>query len=125
MGDPAETALMDKANYPATPYTAHKIDAARIGGFELSGQAVLWASRMGICLRANGGEFRNLTEENFRISGEPSSGAAIVRKNVPFSYIERMVFINLYVCSGVKMIFLAQLTGNLKRRKFLWNRVSI
>ncbi len=79
-GDPGEMALMDKADYPAIPYTAHKIDAARIGGLGLSGEGVLWASRMGICLGANGGQFQNLTEEHFRISGEPSSGAAILRK---------------------------------------------
>ena len=30
-GDPGEVALIDKADYPAIPYTAQKIDAARIG----------------------------------------------------------------------------------------------
>ena len=44
-GDPGEVALINKADYPAIPYTAHKIDAVRIGGLELSGEAVLWASR--------------------------------------------------------------------------------
>ena len=78
--DPGESVLIDKADYPAVPYTAHKIDAVRIGGLELSGEAVLWASKMGICLGANGGQFRNLTEEHFRILGEPYSGAAMIRK---------------------------------------------
>lgn len=84
-GDPAEATLIDKADYPAIPYTAHKIDAAKIGGdIGLSGDAVLWASKMGICLGANGGQFRNLTEEQYQISGEPVSGAAIVRKGDGF-----------------------------------------
>ena len=83
-GDPGEAVLIDKADYPAIPYTAQKIDAARIGGLGLSGSAVLWASRMGICLGATGGQFKNLTEEHFRLQGEPSSGASILRKENGF-----------------------------------------
>ena len=83
-GDPGEMALIDKADYPAIPYTAHRIDAARIGGFELTGEVVLWASRMGICLGANGGQFENLTEEHFRVHEQLSSGASIVRKEGGF-----------------------------------------
>jgi len=83
-GDPSEAVLIEKADYLAIPNTPHKIDAARIGGLELSGEAVLWASRMEICLGAKQGQFKNLTEEHFRISVEPSSGAAIVRKEDSF-----------------------------------------
>ena len=83
-GDPGEAVLMDKADYPAIPYTEQKIDAPRIGGLGLSGSAVLWASGMGICLGVAGGQFRNLTEEHFRIQGEPSSGASILRKEDGF-----------------------------------------
>ena len=36
-GDPGEAVLIDKADYPAIPYTAQKIDAARIGGLGFSG----------------------------------------------------------------------------------------
>jgi hypothetical protein len=43
--DPGETVLVEKANYPAIPYTAQKVDAGRIGDLGLSGLAVLWASR--------------------------------------------------------------------------------
>jgi len=39
---------------------------------------------MGICRGAKGEQFKNLTEEHFRIPGEPSSGAAIVRKEDGF-----------------------------------------
>ena len=39
-GDPGEAVLIDKTDYPAIPYTAQKIDAARIGGLGLSGSAV-------------------------------------------------------------------------------------
>src|SRR4030042_5015247 len=43
-GDPGEAALIDKADYPAIPYTAYKIGAARIGGGPgVSGNAPLWA----------------------------------------------------------------------------------
>ena len=83
-GDPGEAVLIDKADYPAIPHTAQKIDAARIGGLGLSGSAVLWASRMGICLGAAGGQFKNLTEEHFRLQGQPSSGASILRKENGF-----------------------------------------
>ena len=79
-GDPGEAALMDKADYPAIPYTAQKIDAERIGGLGLSGSAVLWASTMGICLGANQGQFKNLTEDYYRIRGDIASGASILRK---------------------------------------------
>jgi len=79
-GDPGEAILIDKANYPAIPHTAQKIDAARIGGLGFSGPAVLWASRMGICLGGNQGQFKNLTEEHFQIQRKPSSGGSIIRK---------------------------------------------
>jgi hypothetical protein len=79
-GDPAETVLVKKADYPAIPYTAQKIDASRIGDLGLSDLAILWASRMGICLGASGGQFKNLTEEHFRILEEPYSAAAMIRK---------------------------------------------
>jgi hypothetical protein len=78
-GDPGEAALIDKADYPAIPYTAQKIDAAKIGGLGLSGEAVLWASKMGICLGGGGGQFRTLTEGHFCIGGEPISGASFLR----------------------------------------------
>ena len=79
-GDPGAAILIDKADYPAISHTAQKIDADRIGGLGLSGSAVFWASRMGICLGAAGGQFKNLTEEHFRIQGQPSSGGSIIRK---------------------------------------------
>jgi hypothetical protein len=79
-GDPGETVLIDKADYPAIPCTAQKIDAERIGGLGLSGPAILWASRMGICLGASGGQFRNLTEDYYRIQGDLSSGSSLLRK---------------------------------------------
>jgi len=79
-GDPGEAVLIDKTDYPAIPYTAQKIDAARIGGLGLSGLAVLWASRMGVCLGANGGQFKCLTEDYYRIQGDVASGASIFHK---------------------------------------------
>ena len=79
-GDPGEAALMNKADYPAIPYTAQKIEAERIGELGLSGPAILWASRMGICLGASGGQFRNLTEDYYRIQGDLSSGSSLLRK---------------------------------------------
>jgi len=53
--DPGEAVPVEKTNYPAIPFTAQRIDAARIGDFGLSGTAVLWASKMGICLGGGGG----------------------------------------------------------------------
>jgi hypothetical protein len=79
-GDPGEANLIDKADYPAISHTAQKIDADRIGGLGLSGSAVLWASRMGICMGANQGQFKNITEEHFQIQGKPFSGGSIIRK---------------------------------------------
>ena len=83
-GDPGEAVLIDKADYSAIPYTEQKIDAPRIGNLGLSGSAVLWASGMGICLGVAGGQFKNLTEEHFRLQGQPSSGASILRKENKF-----------------------------------------
>ena len=79
-GGPREAILIDKADYPAIPHTAHKIDADRIGGLGFSGPAVLWASRMGICIGGNQGQFKNITEEHFRIQGKPFSAGSIIRK---------------------------------------------
>jgi len=91
-GDPGEAVLIDKADYPAIPHTAQKIDAARIEDSGLSGSVVLWASKMGICLGAKQGQFKNLTEERFRLQGKPSSGSSMVRKEKAFyqfvSFIE-------------------------------------
>ncbi|MBP1712809.1 MAG: hypothetical protein H6Q42_1012, partial [Deltaproteobacteria bacterium] len=83
-GDPGEAVLIDKADYPAISHTAQKTDAPRIGGLGLSGSAVLWASGMGICLGAIGGQFKNLSEEHFRLQGQPSSGTSILRKENGF-----------------------------------------
>jgi hypothetical protein len=83
-GDPGEGVLIDKADYPAIPYTEQKIDAPRIGSLGLSGSAVLWASRMGICMGGGGGQFKNLTEEHLRLQGRPSSGVSILRKEIGF-----------------------------------------
>jgi hypothetical protein len=79
-GNPGEATLIDKTDYPAIPYTAQKIDADRIGGLGFSGPAVLWTSRMGICMGGNQGQFKNLTEEHFQIQGKPFSGGSIIRK---------------------------------------------
>lgn len=79
-GDPGEAMLIDKADYPAIPHTGQKIDAARIGGVGISGPGILWESRMGICLGANQGWFKNITEEHFRIQGQASSRGSIIRK---------------------------------------------
>jgi len=79
-GDPGEAILIDKADYAAIPHTAQEIDAARIGGLGFSGPAVLWASRMGICLGGNQGQFKNITENYFWIQGKPFSGGSIIRK---------------------------------------------
>lgn len=78
--NPGEATLIDKTDYPAIPHTAEKIDAARIGGLGFSGPAVLWASRMGICMGGNQGQFKNLTEEHFQIQGKPFFGGSIIRK---------------------------------------------
>jgi len=83
-GDPGEAILIDKADYPAIPHTAQKIDAARIGGLSFSGPAVLWASRMGICMGGNQGQFKNLTDEHFRLQGQSSSGGSILRQENGF-----------------------------------------
>jgi hypothetical protein len=85
--DPGEAIFFNKADCPAIPNTAQKIDAARIGGLGFSGPAVLWASRMGICMGGNQGQFKNLTEEHFRLQGQPSSGASILRKENKFYQI--------------------------------------
>ena len=79
-GDPAESILSDKADYPAIPGTVQKIDANRVGGLGLSGSAVLWASRMGVCLGASGGQFKCLTEDYYLIQGDVASGASIFHK---------------------------------------------
>jgi len=52
--DSGEAVLVEKANYPAIPFTAQKIDAARVGDLSLSGTTVLWLSKMGVCM--GGGE---------------------------------------------------------------------
>ena len=80
-GDPGEATLIDKADYPAIPYTGQKIDSARIEGPDISGPAVLWASRMGICMGGNQGQFKNITEEHFRIPGKPFPGGSIIRED--------------------------------------------
>jgi len=79
-GDPGEAVLIDKAHYPAIPHTEQKIDAPRIGSLGLSGSAVLWVSGMGIFLGGNQGQFKNITEEHFRIQRKPFSGDSIIRK---------------------------------------------
>jgi len=79
-GDPGEAILTDKADYPAIPGTAQKINAAGIGGLELSGEVVLWASRMGICMGGSQGQFKNSTEEHYRIQRRPFSGCSILCK---------------------------------------------
>jgi len=86
-GDPGEAVLIDKANYPAISHTEQKIDAPRIGGLGLSGSAVLWASGMGICLGVTGGQFKNLTEEHFRIQGHPSSGTILRKENGFYQFV--------------------------------------
>jgi len=83
-GDPGEAVLIDKADYPAIPYTAQKIDMAKIGGLGLSGSAVLWASKMGVCLGASGGQVKNLTGDHFRIEGEIPPATSIIRKENGF-----------------------------------------
>jgi len=77
-GDSGEAVLIDKADYPAIPYTAQKIDAPRIGGHGLFGSAVLWASGMGICL---GGGRGAIQEFNRRALSDP--GAALFRSFNP------------------------------------------
>ena len=83
-GDPGEAVLIKKADYPAIPFTAQKIDAARIGDLGLSGLAILWASRQGVCIGANGGQFSNLTRDYFRIQEDSSSGVSFIWKKDGF-----------------------------------------
>jgi len=83
-GDPGEAALIHKADYPAIPCTAQKIDAGKIGGLGLSGFAVLWASRMGICFGGKGGQVKNLTEDHFWVKREHSLGVSIILKENGF-----------------------------------------
>jgi hypothetical protein len=56
--DPGDAVLVEKAAYPAIPFTAHKIDAPRIGDLGLSDTAVLWASKMGSVLVGEGDNSR-------------------------------------------------------------------
>ena len=79
-GDPGEAVLIDKDDYPAILYTAQKIDAARVGGLGLSGNADLWLFKTGVCMGGGGGQIKNLTENHFRIQEDLDSGAAIVWK---------------------------------------------
>jgi hypothetical protein len=62
-----------------------KIDAARIGRLGISGPAILWTSRMGICMAGNQGQFKNLSQEYFQISGAPSAGNSIIVVKIGFT----------------------------------------
>ncbi len=79
--DPASMTRIEKASYTAIPGTMVRAPADLIGSSgEGFGEALFWASTQGICLGAQDGLFRNLTERS--LSYAPGEvGAAIFRKN--------------------------------------------
>jgi hypothetical protein len=81
--DPSEFVQKIVADYGAIEGTATKPNEAFIGD-GISGQAVLWASRKGICLGGNGGSFRNLTAGKYEVpSNRYGSGFFRINNGVP------------------------------------------
>lgn len=67
------------ADYGAIEGTAVKPDSEFVGD-GISGKTVMWVSRKGICLGANGGSFRNLTATRYVVPNN-RYGAGLFRLN--------------------------------------------
>jgi hypothetical protein len=79
--DFATASLRTLVDYPAIPGTAAKIDSGLAGREGFSGPAYMWASEQGICIGANNGSFRNLTQKYYRPPSLKSRGAGIFMRN--------------------------------------------
>jgi len=78
--NPQDSNLVKKANYPAILGTDAVIDGNFVGQGDTQGIVVIWLSKFGFCVGADGGQFSNATPDFYQ-ARITHPGAAIVRKN--------------------------------------------
>ena len=65
--DPLEMSLVEKCNYPVIHGGFKKITGENIGPGESSGTFIFMATSKGFCVGGNGGSFKNVTGEYYKI----------------------------------------------------------
>jgi len=78
--DIGNSSLEHKADYGVVPGTLAYAQASAFGEGSQSGLLAVWASTQGACVGADGGAFRNLTQERFAYPKQPQ-GAALFRQH--------------------------------------------
>lgn len=80
---PKEFVIRQVADYGAIEGTDVKVNGSFIGE-GIAGKAILWTSRKGVCLGANGGNFTNLTKDKYIVSDRRyGAGLFQLRNGIP------------------------------------------
>lgn len=80
---PEEFTYREVADYGAIEGTGRKVKGAFVGD-GVVGDPVMWSSRKGLCIGANGGSFRNLTAGRYEIpNNRYGAGQFILRNGIP------------------------------------------